>query len=210
MPDLESRRRDTRAGHSIFYLTPHLCTSRAARVAGPGSQAATTSLQRVPALLEREGRAPTTPSARAASPRRTPDEAANPNPRLECFSNSQTAFSLRARPLQGPDLWEAAASFSAAPKSGPARCLESWCPRGSTRVAGRALRGSTAGELRGFRLVFGPTCSPRRGGWFQALSSPFTLCGNPRGMPEAGHPAGVGRTRCVSSVPLPVATVQRL
>lgn len=144
MPGLESRRRDTRPGHSIFYLTPHRRTSRAARVAGPGSQAATTGLRRAPALLGREGRAPATPSARAASPRRTPDEAANPNPRLKCFSNPQTASALRARPLQGPDLWEAGVSFSAAQTSGPARCLQSWCSRGPTWVAGCSLRGSTA------------------------------------------------------------------
>lgn len=131
----------------FFYLTPHRRTSGAAPVAGPGSQAATTGLRRAPALLGREGRAPATPSARAASPRRTPDEAANPNPRLKCFSNPQTASALRARPLQGPGLWEAGASFSAAPTSGPARCLQSWCSRGPTRVAGRVPRGSGVGSV---------------------------------------------------------------
>lgn len=213
MPGLESRRRDTLAGHTIFYLTPHRRTSRAARVAGPGSQAATTSLRRAPALLGKEGRPPATPSARAASPRRTPDETANVNPQLKRFSNRQTASALRARPLQGPGLWEAGASFSAAPRSGPARCLQSWGSRGPTRVAMRALRGSTAGVgwapwvqacvwadvlsaagrvVPGLVLLFYHVWKPQR---------------HARSRASAGSRA---RARYVSSAPLPITTVPRL
>lgn len=200
----------------FFYLTPHRRTSGAARVAGPGSQAATTGLWRAPALLRREGRAPATPSARAASPRTTPEEAANPNPRLKCFSNPQTASALRARPLQGPGLWEAGASFAAAPTSRPARCLQSWCSRGPTRVAaGRALRGSTRSAGVGWApwvqaCVWADVLSAA-GRLVPGLVLPFYGVWKPQRHGRSKASGGSrARTRRVSSVPLPAATVQRL
>lgn len=93
-----------------FYLTQQRRTSEPplswARVSNGDDEPPA-----VAALLGREGRAPATPSALAASPRRTPHEAANPNSPFGGFTNPQSASALKARPLQGPGLWEVGASF---------------------------------------------------------------------------------------------------
>lgn len=110
MSRLESRRRDTRASRSLFTSL-----SNGARPSAPLSWARVSNGDDEPpavaALLGREGRAPATPSALAASPRRTPHEAANPNSPFGGFTNPQSASALKARPLQGPGLWEVGASF---------------------------------------------------------------------------------------------------
>lgn len=160
-----------------LYLTSNRTVARPE--AAPGSRAGGPRL-RLPASRGRprssgrKDRAPATPSARHAPPRRTPEAPANPNPPRGGFTNPQPASATRARPLSGPGLWEAGPSWGRRRRP-DARA--SWAVRGpGAHEGGRACALSSGrlaeGARRGVRP--GPGDGPRS-------RAPSTLAGRPRG-----------------------------
>lgn len=160
------------------YLTSNGTDARPERPGelGQGPSLRLPTSRGLPHSSGKEDRAPAAPSVRTAPPRRTPEAAANRNPWRGGVTNPKAASATRARPLNGPGLWEAGASFAAAPTLVPAGWLAVPMP---TPLAGRA---SSPWVRCGRRAPGVQSCARRQGGRSQASCSHLRSRGNRGGV----------------------------